>query len=89
MKALTWLWQKRHSLRCRHQGDGIRNLRLGPSFVDGVMPSMEKGVLGHETMGEVVAVGAKDKKLRPQGAPGRQDEGTVLRPSDFKRRRSG
>src|ERR1700730_2365664 len=32
---------------------------------DGVMPSMEKGdVLGHETMGEVVEVGAGNKKLK-------------------------
>jgi hypothetical protein len=32
---------------------------------DGVMPSMEKGdLLGHETMGEVVEVGSKNKKLR-------------------------
>src|ERR1700748_3227926 len=32
---------------------------------DGVMPSMEKGdVLGHETMGEVVEVGAENKKLK-------------------------
>jgi threonine dehydrogenase-like Zn-dependent dehydrogenase len=31
---------------------------------DGVIPSMEKGdVLGHETMGEVVEVGAENKKL--------------------------
>jgi len=32
---------------------------------DGVIPSMEKGdVLGHETMGEVVEVGAANKKLK-------------------------
>jgi threonine dehydrogenase-like Zn-dependent dehydrogenase len=33
---------------------------------DGYMPSMEKGdVLGHETMGEVVEVGAEVKNLKP------------------------
>jgi threonine dehydrogenase-like Zn-dependent dehydrogenase len=32
---------------------------------DGLIPSMEKGdVLGHETMGEVVEVGAENKKLK-------------------------
>ncbi len=32
---------------------------------DGIMPSMEHGdVLGHETMGEVVEVGAENKKLK-------------------------
>jgi threonine dehydrogenase-like Zn-dependent dehydrogenase len=32
---------------------------------DGIMPSMERGdVLGHETMGEVVEVGAENKKLK-------------------------
>src|ERR1700684_4466335 len=33
---------------------------------DGFMPTMEKGdVLGHEPMGEVVAVGSQVKNLRP------------------------
>src|SRR3981189_282940 len=32
---------------------------------DGVIPSMESGdVLGHETMGEVIEVGAENKKLK-------------------------
>lgn len=37
---------------------------------DGLIPSMEKGyVLGHETMAEVVEVGAENKALSHQGRP--------------------
>jgi threonine dehydrogenase-like Zn-dependent dehydrogenase len=78
MKALTW--HGKGDVRCEtvpdprieHPRDAI--IRVTSCAIcgsdlhlfDGVMPSMEKGdVLGHETMGEVVEVGAENKALKP------------------------
>jgi threonine dehydrogenase-like Zn-dependent dehydrogenase len=77
MKALTW--HGKNDIRCETVPDPtIQDGRDAIIKVtacaicgsdlhlfDGVMPSMEKGdVLGHETMGEVVEVGADNKKLK-------------------------
>jgi hypothetical protein len=69
-------WQRQHALRHRarsehrasagygHQSNGLRDLRSGLHIYDGIIPSMQHGdVLGHGTMGEVVEVGAENKKL--------------------------
>jgi threonine dehydrogenase-like Zn-dependent dehydrogenase len=77
MKALTW--HGKSDIRCETVPDPtIQDGRDAIIKVtacaicgsdlhlfDGVMPTMEKGdVLGHETMGEVVEVGAENKKLK-------------------------
>ncbi len=77
MKALTW--HGKNDIRCetvpdptiQHGRDAIIKVTACAicgsdlHLFDGVMPSMEKGdVLGHETMGEVVEVGASNKKLK-------------------------
>jgi threonine dehydrogenase-like Zn-dependent dehydrogenase len=77
MKALTW--HGKHDIRCETVPDPkIEDGRDAIIKVtacaicgsdlhifDGVIPSMEKGdVLGHETMGEVVEVGASNKSLK-------------------------
>jgi len=77
MRALTW--HGKNDIRCETVPDPkIENGRDAIVKVtacaicgsdlhifDGVIPSMEKGdVLGHETMGEVVEVGAENKKLK-------------------------
>ncbi len=77
MKALTW--HGKNDIRCESVPDPqIEDGRDAIIKVtacaicgsdlhifDGVIPSMEKGdVLGHETMGEVVEVGAENKTLK-------------------------
>jgi len=77
MKALTW--HGKHDVRCESVPDPkIEDGRDAIIKVtacaicgsdlhlfNGVIPSMEKGdVLGHETMGEVVEVGAANKSLK-------------------------
>jgi NADPH:quinone reductase-like Zn-dependent oxidoreductase len=76
MKALTW--HGKNDIRCesvpdpkiQDGGDAIIKVTACAicgsdlHLFDGVMPTMEKGdVLGHETMGEVVEVGAETKEL--------------------------
>jgi threonine dehydrogenase-like Zn-dependent dehydrogenase len=78
MKALTW--HGKSDIRCetvadptiRHGRDAIIKVTACAicgsdlHLFDGIMPTMEKGdVLGHETMGEVVEVGADNKALKP------------------------
>lgn len=77
MKALTW--HGKGDIRCESAPDPeiqdgrdaiikVRACAICGSDVhlyDGVMPTMESGdVLGHETMGEVVALGKDNKKLK-------------------------
>lgn len=77
MKALTW--HGKHDIRCEsvpdpkleHPRDAIIKVTACAicgsdlHIFDGVIPSMQHGdVLGHETMGEVVEVGAENTKLR-------------------------
>jgi threonine dehydrogenase-like Zn-dependent dehydrogenase len=77
VKALTW--HGKGDIRCEsvpdpsieHPRDAIIKVTACAicgsdlHLYDGVMPSMEKGdVLGHETMGEVVEVGAEVKNLK-------------------------
>src|SRR6195952_654529 len=77
MKALTW--HGKNDIRCESVPDPkIENghdaiIKVTACAIcgsdlhifDGVIPGMEKGdVLGHETMGEVVEVGADNKKLK-------------------------
>ena len=77
MKALTW--HGKGDVRCEqvpdpaieHPRDAIIKVTACAicgsdlHLFDGVMPEMEKGdVLGHETMGEVVEVGAENKALQ-------------------------
>ena len=77
MKALTW--HGKNDIRCEsvpdpkieHGRDAIIKVTACAicgsdlHLFDGVIPSMEKGdVLGHETMGEVVEVGAENKALK-------------------------
>jgi threonine dehydrogenase-like Zn-dependent dehydrogenase len=78
MKALTW--HDKSDIRCetvpdpiiQHPRDAIIKVTscaiCGSDLhlFDGVMPGMKSGdVLGHETMGEVVEVGAENKALKP------------------------
>jgi threonine dehydrogenase-like Zn-dependent dehydrogenase len=77
MKALTW--HGKGDIRCEsvpdprieHGRDAIIKVTACAicgsdlHLYDGVIPAMESGdVLGHETMGEVVEVGADNRKLR-------------------------
>src|SRR3982750_4638348 len=77
MKALTW--HGKHDMRCesvpdpkiQHPRDAIIKVTACAicgsdlHIFDGIMPGMERGdVLGHETMGEVVEVGAENKALK-------------------------
>jgi threonine dehydrogenase-like Zn-dependent dehydrogenase len=77
MKALTW--HGKGDMRCEsvpdpkieHPRDAIIKVTACAicgsdlHIYDGVIPSMESGdVLGHETMGEVIEVGAENKKLK-------------------------
>ena len=77
MKALTW--HGKGDMRCEsvpdprieHPRDAIIKVTACAicgsdlHIYDGVIPSMERGdVLGHETMGEVVEVGAENTRLR-------------------------
>jgi threonine dehydrogenase-like Zn-dependent dehydrogenase len=77
MKALTW--HGKGDIRCetvpdpqiQHGRDAIIKVTACAicgsdlHLFDGIMPTMEKGdVLGHETMGEVVEVGADNKALK-------------------------
>ena len=77
MKALTW--HGKGDMRCErvpdprieHPRDAIIKVTACAicgsdlHIYDGVIPSMHHGdVLGHETMGEVVEVGAENTKLR-------------------------
>lgn len=77
MKALTW--HGKSDMRCesvpdpkiQHPRDAIIKVTACAicgsdlHIFDGVMPGMERGdVLGHETMGEVVEVGAENKALK-------------------------
>jgi threonine dehydrogenase-like Zn-dependent dehydrogenase len=77
MKALTW--HGKGDMRCEsvpdprieHPRDAIIKVTACAicgsdlHIFDGVIPSMERGdVLGHETMGEVVEVGAENTRLR-------------------------
>lgn len=77
MKALTW--HGKHDIRCEsvpdpqieHPRDAIIKVTACAicgsdlHLYDGVIPTMHSGdVLGHETMGEVVEVGAENTKLR-------------------------
>lgn len=77
MKALTW--HGKGDIRCEavpdpsieHPRDAIIKVTAcaicgsDVHLYDGVMPSMEKGdVLGHETMGEVVELGAEVQNLK-------------------------
>jgi threonine dehydrogenase-like Zn-dependent dehydrogenase len=77
MKALTW--HGKSDIRCEtvpdpkieHGRDAIIKVTACAicgsdlHLFDGVMPTMEKGdVLGHETMGEVIEVGANNKALK-------------------------
>lgn len=77
MKALTW--HGKHDMRCesvpdpkiQHPRDAIIKVTACAicgsdlHIFDGIMPGMESGdVLGHETMGEVVEVGADNKALK-------------------------
>jgi len=77
MKALTW--HGKNDIRCesvpdpkiQHGQDAIIKVTACAicgsdlHIFDGVIPSMEHGdILGHETMGEVVEVGADNKKLK-------------------------
>jgi threonine dehydrogenase-like Zn-dependent dehydrogenase len=77
MKALTW--HGKGDVRCEHVPDPViehpRDAIIKVTacaicgsdlhLFDGVMPEMEKGdVLGHETMGEVVEVGAQNSALK-------------------------
>jgi len=78
MKALCW--HGKHDIRCatvpdptiQHPRDAIIKVTscaiCGSDLhiFDGVIPGMERGdVLGHETMGEVVEVGAEVTNLKP------------------------
>lgn len=78
MKALTW--HDKHDVRCedvpdpiiQHPRDAIIKVTACAicgsdlHLYDGIMPSMKSGdVLGHETMGEVVEVGAENNALKP------------------------
>ncbi len=78
MKALCW--HGKHDIRCdtvpdptiQHPRDAIIKVTscaiCGSDLhiYDGVIPGMERGdVLGHETMGEVVEVGAEVTNLKP------------------------
>jgi threonine dehydrogenase-like Zn-dependent dehydrogenase len=77
MKALTW--HGKSDMRCEsgpdpkieHPRDAIIKVTACAicgsdlHIFDGVIPGMKSGdVLGHETMGEVVEVGAENKKLK-------------------------
>ena len=77
MKALTW--HGKSDIRCesvpdpriQHPRDAIIKVTACAicgsdlHFYDGVIPSMQSGdVVGHEAMGEVVEVGAENKKLK-------------------------
>jgi threonine dehydrogenase-like Zn-dependent dehydrogenase len=77
VKAITW--HGKGDIRCEsvpdpaieHPRDAIIKVTACAicgsdlHLLDGIMPTMEKGdVLGHETMGEVVEVGAENKKLK-------------------------
>ena len=77
MKALCW--HGKGDIRCdtvpdpriEHPRDAIIKVTACAicgsdlHLLDGVMPTMESGdVVGHETMGEVVEVGAENKKLK-------------------------
>jgi threonine dehydrogenase-like Zn-dependent dehydrogenase len=77
MKALTW--HGKGDMRCEsvpdprieHPHDAIIKVTACAicgsdlHIFDGVIPSMERGdILGHETMGEVVEVGAENTRLR-------------------------
>ena len=77
MKALTW--HGKHDVRCetvpdpaiRHPHDAIIKVTASAicgsdlHIYDGIIPRMESGdVLGHETMGEVVEIGADVTKLK-------------------------
>lgn len=78
MKALTW--HGKSDIRCEtvpdpkieHPRDAIIKVTACAicgsdlHLFNGVIPSMESGdILGHETMGEVVEVGAENKALKP------------------------
>jgi threonine dehydrogenase-like Zn-dependent dehydrogenase len=78
MKALTW--HGKHDIRCESvpdpkiedAGDAIIKVTACAicgsdlHIFDGMIPEIKSGdVLGHETMGEVVEVGAGVKNLRP------------------------
>jgi threonine dehydrogenase-like Zn-dependent dehydrogenase len=77
MKALTW--HGKNDIRCEtvpdpkieHGRDAIIKVTACAicgsdlHLFDGVMPTMEKGdVVGHESMGEVIEVGAENKALK-------------------------
>ncbi len=77
MKALTW--HGKSDIRCesvpdpaiQHPRDAIIKVTACAicgsdlHFYDGVIPSMQSGdVVGHEAMGEVMEVGAENKKLK-------------------------
>lgn len=77
MKALCW--QGKHAIAVKHVKDpSILNpkdaiVKVTSAAIcgsdlhlyNGVIPTMEKGdIMGHETMGEVVAIGAEVKKLK-------------------------
>jgi threonine dehydrogenase-like Zn-dependent dehydrogenase len=77
MKALTW--HGKNDIRCEtvpdpkieHRRDAIIKVTACAicgsdlHLFDGVMPTMEKGdVVGHESMGEVIEVGADNKALK-------------------------
>ena len=77
MKALTW--HGKSDIRCesvpdpkiQHPRDAVIKVTACAicgsdlHFYDGVIPSMQSGdVVGHEAMGEVVEVGAENKKLK-------------------------
>ena len=77
MKALTW--HGKYDLRCEsvpdprieHPRDAIIKMTACAicgsdlHIFDGIIPGMESGdILGHETMGEVVEVGAENTKLK-------------------------
>lgn len=77
MNPLTW--HGKHDMRCesvpdpkiQHPRDAIIKVTACAicgsdlHIFDGIMPGMESGdVLGHETMGEVVEVGAENKALK-------------------------
>src|SRR6201994_3609771 len=77
MKALTW--HGKHDMRCEsvpdprieHPRDAVIKVTACAicgsdlHMYDGLIPTMKHGdVVGHETMGEVVEVGAENKKLK-------------------------
>jgi threonine dehydrogenase-like Zn-dependent dehydrogenase len=77
MKALTW--HGKSDIRCESVPDPVIHdprdaiIKVAACAIcgsdlhiyDGIIPAMENGeVIGHETMGEVVEVGAGNTKLR-------------------------